>query len=278
MIDVVSQVGQATKQTADTINNAVGKAASSVSNAASFLNNNVAALITPPRTPGINGWVFDVKKTESVELDADITDHYMEDNTYLNDHIVRKPIIITLSGYIGELVATKPFFVNEILKFMAQSLVSISEFTGDYTDQVTQNILDIINQVQSYITTVNQAIEKTKNIIKQFKSPGIVETAQEEAYNDLYNFFLSTDLLTVQTPFSYFENMKIIKISMSQGEDSVDYSDISITLKQMRFSKLGFTKFDSPLFQNRNNMQKGTMLDQGKLFGNDTSFLFNILG
>jgi hypothetical protein len=268
MIDIFNAIPNQAQGISDTVNNAAGKGMTSMSEAQSFLNDNISNLVTPQEMKGINGWLFDVKKTEQIDNEADITDHYMEDNTVINDHVVRKPIRITLSGYIGELVARKSDISNAIPSYLSSSLSTISAYTGEYTSGTIQKMQEVISQSQSYANTVNQAIDKTKDIVKQFKSfPDPAETAIKAAYNSLYAFFLSEDLLTVQTPFGLEDNMKIEKLSMSVPEDSESYTDISITLKKMRFGEIGYAKFDNKLLENRNIMQSTKNKDEGKKNG-----------
>jgi hypothetical protein len=279
MIDIFGTIPNQASQISDTVNNAAGKGMSAMSEAQNFLNNNISALMTPQTMQGINGWLFDVKKTEQIDNEADITDHYMEDNNFINDHIVRKPIIINLSGYIGKLVARKSDISEAISSFLSGNLSTVSAYLGEYGQQTMQKMQEVISQSQSYANTVNQAIEKTKDIVKQFKSfPGAAESAIEEAYNSLYAFFLSEDLLSVQTPFGLFDNMKIQKLSMTVPEDSEDYTDISITLKTMRFADVSYANFDTKLLQNRNIMQSSKTQDESKKTGGDVSFLYSLSG
>ena len=50
----------------------------------------------------INGFLFDIVGKIQHDLDSDSTDHYVEDNTAVQDHIALKPEKITLVYYHGE--------------------------------------------------------------------------------------------------------------------------------------------------------------------------------
>ena len=54
------------------------------------------------------GFLFNILGEEVVTLTADATDHYVEDNSAIQDHIALKPITITLHGYIGEVNNVPP--------------------------------------------------------------------------------------------------------------------------------------------------------------------------
>ena len=48
-------------------------------------------------------FVFDLKKDYKFTLSSDITDHYVEDNAAIQDHIGLRPIILEVSGSISEI-------------------------------------------------------------------------------------------------------------------------------------------------------------------------------
>ena len=57
---------------------------SQVTNIETYLNSKTRALVSRNiYSPGISGWVFDIPQNETVELSADITDNYTENNYYL---------------------------------------------------------------------------------------------------------------------------------------------------------------------------------------------------
>ena len=63
------------------------------------------AIIRPANPPpGIAGFVMDVRMEDEVNLESDITDHYVEDNTAVQDQVSLKPEEVTVHGLVGELV------------------------------------------------------------------------------------------------------------------------------------------------------------------------------
>ena len=71
----------------------------------SFAN---AAIVKPKDFQGIAGFVFGGVDSEEIDLENEITDHFIEDNTAIQDHVSIRPNIITLRGYVGELVSKAP--------------------------------------------------------------------------------------------------------------------------------------------------------------------------
>ena len=69
-----------------------------------YIDEKSAAVVSLPGFNGISGWVFDVPTGEEITLSADVTDHPTENGSFISDHVVVKPVMVTLSGYVGNLV------------------------------------------------------------------------------------------------------------------------------------------------------------------------------
>lgn len=249
-------------------------------NASDYLNKKVAAIVSPKHAEGINGWIFDIPKSEQVKISNDITDHYMENNSFINDHVVRKPIKITLTGLIGELVYRKPIGYSADLNFFSGSLEVVDTYLGDYSPQQLQKQQNLLNEVQKNNNFVNQIVQKTTNIVKSFSGDGQLRTMQEVAYSELKALSDNNSLLKVQTPFAYYENMFIEDLTFSQEEDSDSYCDISITLKEMRFAETTTVAFNDDLLPSRNQQQDTDDVNNGTIKGTDRneSFLYTAFG
>ena len=55
-------------------------------------------VVSPVVNLGIGGLAFDIFEEHKVELQSDITDHYVEDNTAIQDQIANRPLKFTLRG------------------------------------------------------------------------------------------------------------------------------------------------------------------------------------
>lgn len=247
---------------------------SQITNIETFLNNKTVALVSPKTSPGISGFIFDIPQTENVTLSAEMTDNYTESNSFINDHRIIKPKKITLTGLIGELVVRKDF-LDKILETLQSGLTTVDAYLGDYTNGMTQNIQIYLSLSLSAVSRINNTIDRAKNIIQGFNGQGQYLNQQQRAYANLEALFLSETVLTVQTPWKYYDNMMIETIEFSQDEDTEFMSSISVTLKEMRFAQVGITSYKNNLNANRNELQSKGTDDTGKIRGSRNSFLFD---
>ena len=218
------------------------------SNALNYLDNKSTVIVKPKSTAGVSGFVFDIPDTEKLTLTSDITDHYTESNEFINDHITRKPITITLSGFIGELVFRGAEGIEGDVQEINNRLETVEAYAGDYTPGGLQTLQRIVQQTQTAVSAINQFEAKVKNLVGIFDGVEPGDTLQEKAYKTLFSLWKSSGLVTVQTPWDYFDSMAIKNISFTQNVDSKQITDISITVKEMRFKGIKTVNFDQNQF------------------------------
>lgn len=257
------------------ISEIAGRINQRLSNSKEYLDNKAKALVSPKSSKGISGWEFDIPQNETVRLQAEITDHYTESNTFLNDHIVRKPVRITLSGMKGELVYRRPEGIPGGVQELTNRLEIVDVYLGDYTPGMTQSIQRAISRAQSAVALLNQGLNKTQNILSALSGEGPEETLQEKAFKELKALFNSNQLVTVQTPWEFFDSMIIEELSFSQGGATTGMSEIQITLKEMRFADIEINSFDENIFPVREQIQASEEEDTGIVKGDRNSFLFD---
>lgn len=178
---------------------------------------------------GIDGFLFDIPLTENATYAANITDHYTEDNTAIQDHIALDPVRITLTGKVAELVYTK----TQQLTFLSAVIDRLAPL-GVMSPQ--QQL-----QAQKAISTANQALSAIDTLKKTFNNLSDVfanepsKNAQQTAFAKIENMFLGRALISVETPWKTYTNMAIESFSADQDAESVMESTFTISFKQMRF-------------------------------------------
>jgi hypothetical protein len=201
-------------------------------------NSRLNPLVIDPERPG---FVFDIPIGESIDEESDITDHYTENNSYLNDHIVNKPLKITLGGYIGELVYKIPKggFVGGLRQVSAR-LGSLSALGGNYTPGFVHTVEKLLAKAQAMANLENQIAQQIQSAAGAISSfYGLKITSQRQAYNTLFGLWNNKTIFTVTTPWADISPVAITAMRFSQDQDSSEYSTISVTLKLIRMASTG---------------------------------------
>lgn len=196
------------------------------------------ALAKPSPSPK---FLFNYNGEESVTVTSDITDHFVEDNSSIQDHIAKKPVMITTLGYIGELTNVAPDALTP-LKFVVDKLSTL----GPFVPGLTRTAMIGYNAAVSAYTTVNTAARSVVSALESITGNGSanrVQTLQQKAFTRFKKYFESRTLFKVQTPWAIFENMAIMSMRVVSEEETRMISTFEMTFKQMRFAKtVGLTK------------------------------------
>lgn len=219
-------------------------------------------LIKPKSVTGIGGFLFDYEGETNLQLQSDITDHFIENNTAIQDHVARKPIRITLRGFVAELVYLRPRGVLGTLQELQNKLTTVPAYLGAYTPQQLQKIQAAITKTQNTINTINQALARVNNIVGFFDKAAVGPTKQVRAYRKFRSMWANHTIIVVETPYNTLTNMVIENVTFIQSAESKSWSDIVVTLKQLSFTE----SVVNPISKNANrytqssqiNIQKGT--------------------
>lgn len=226
-------------------------------------------VVRPKDDFGIAGFYFDIANETDIVLQSEITDHYVEDNSAVQDHIANRPIELTLKYSMGELIYN-PFESSYIESQDLENKLSALEV---YLPELTSGVQQIKNTVrtagQPYLNNVKQVIDLWNLTNKSTPA----ETRQQQAYLYFKSLWINKILVSVETPYEFFNNMAIKSIKTSQGADTRYISDFTISLKQYRTTSVNTIEFDASKYQSRTKQQRQPEENKGKAQGVKKSLL-----
>lgn len=264
---------------------------SPITTAATALSNLV--LVTPQKTQGYqpqtNGTanpsapalLFHYEGENTATLESDITDHFIEDNTAIQDQWSLKPELVTVHGFIGELNDIAPPALAA-LKTLADKLTVIDAYTPVLSETALIAYDEAFLLYQTAANAVNSAVAAWSSINGQGgenvidgnglvggvfnPSTGQVENIQNKQqtmFQQFYGYWNARTLFTVQTPWAVFQNMAILRLRAIQDAETRVITDFEVTFKMMRFADTSLTPGLSPIVQGRANSQTSGLVDLG---------------
>lgn len=197
--------------------------------------------------------LFHYEGEQTATFSSDITDHYLEDNTTVQDQIALKPVIVTTHGFIGELNNVPP----QALQTLQQSLNTLTAI-GSYSPSLTVSSLLAYNAAfsayQLSANLSNAAVSVVSSLgggatgesVIGNNVAGIVTTAvnqnkQQTYFQQFYGYWQTRTLFTIQTPWAVFKDMVIQNFRALQDGDTRVITDFEITWKQMNFASTAST-------------------------------------
>lgn len=192
--------------------------------------------------------LFHYEAENTVNLESDITDHYTEDNSAINDHIALRPETVTVRGFIGELNDVVPKALQP-LKTIADKLSVMGAFTPGLSESALRAYNEAwflyntgasaVNSLVSVYSSISNAVTGStgQNVISQ---DGVDitknQTKQQKAFTQFYGYWRNRTLFQVQTPWAVFENMAIKSLRALQDSETAVITDFEITFKMMRYA------------------------------------------
>src|ERR1035437_6513215 len=203
-------------------------------------------IINPAGMKGIAGFVFDYEGDDEIRLESEIPDHYSENKTAIQDHIANRPPRIVLRGFVSELYLPPTNqgvrgALNGLptLTTLVQKMGTVGAYLGKYTPQqlqkLTSKVSGAVTQVMNYTNTASQYLNQAKNLAALFGGGTGAPTRQQQAYVALSQLWEQKQIFNVLTPWTLLPNMAIETLVFVQPKDSKTRSDITVTMKQMRF-------------------------------------------
>lgn len=207
-----------------------------------------AGLLSTAQQPP--AFLFNYEGEQTVTVESDITDHFVETNSAIQDQIALKPEIITTHGFIGELNNVVPFGL-QTLKKAAEKLTAIGSYAPQLsvTAQLAYNEAFLLYQVGT--NAVNAAVSAWSSVgnldsngQSVIGSNGLetsfeianTQNKQQTAFQQLYGYWRSRTLFTVQTPWAVFQNMAIRSLRAIQDAETRVITDFEISFKMIRYA------------------------------------------
>jgi hypothetical protein len=197
-------------------------------------------------------FLFHYEGEQSIALESDITDHYIEDNTALQDQIALKPPIISTHGFIGELNDIAPPALAPV-KALADKLTIISAYTPSLSVsaliayntafqlyQVAQNAINsAVSSWSSINGTGGESVISGNSSFPIATEPN--QNKQQQAFQQLFGFWQSRTLFTVQTPWAVFTDMAIKSMRPIQDAETAYITSFEMSFKQIRIAQTSTT-------------------------------------
>lgn len=215
--------------------------------------------------------LFHYEGEQSVSIESDITDHFVEDNTAVQDQIALRPEVVNTHGFIGELNDIAPPALA-LAKTLADKLTIISPYTPalSTTALIAYSEAFLLYQVAN--NAINSAVAAWSSVTgtggeSVIDSTGLVpqtnQNKQQIAFQQFYGFWRERRLFTVQTPWAVFKNMAIKSLRAVQDAETRVITDFEVSFKMIRTAKTATSSGIATTLQGRAASQNASLVDFG---------------
>jgi len=166
---------------------------------------------------------------DQIDMKAQITDHYTEENFAIQDHIAFEPVKFTIVGEVGELTYS-PSPLEKYVQAVFDRLGAL--------DIIQPKMCVKAYQYLSAYSRLQSAISSTMKVVNDLAGMAGIDgwglNKQQEAFKFFTGLYSQRTLLRVDTPWKSFDNMLIESLSFVQEEETKHKTKITIGFKQLR--------------------------------------------
>lgn len=233
-----------------------------------------------PQSPAL---IFNYEGENVVALESDITDHWIENNSTIQDQIALKPEQVTVHGFIGELndvlppsLASLQAVANKltIISGYAPSLSATALLAYDKALLAYEVAASVANSAVSAWSSLTNTGPSQNIITGQAITTSALQNKQQQMFSLFYFYWRSQTLFNVQTPWAVFNNMAISRMRAIQDAETNVITDYEITFKMMRFASTLSINI-APILQGRLNDQASPGSSNGISSGTPSSSSFS---
>jgi len=221
-----------------------------------------------PRDSEIKDLHLHIRGTETMSLNADVTDYYVENNIAYQDHIALKPKVFTISGEVGELTwfrkdEKETAWANDgIFSAVEQKLYPVVSFFPPVAKQASA-----IQEKALKIMGVVDSLDNFANRFWNLLSNDDVDTEQKKSFKYLAALWQARIPIDIRTPYGKIRNYVIQSIEFTQPDRTVDKSQVKISFKEFKTVIEKRTRVDQSKYQGRSSAQQAAKKNKGTTSG-----------
>lgn len=193
---------------------------------------------TPTQEIGIGGFTALVRTRERYKLAADVPVTPVEDGSYVNDHIIRKPLTITIEGDVSD-VHVRP---APLTQYETRALAEIGNIAAQFglsqTSVQTAKIAALANDATAALRQIDARLDAGT---QAWGYLGLTDTTAKpvrEQFLDAIEAYHRTGVtLSIDMPYRHLDNM-VITAFTSATDNMVDATTFTLEAQKLQYADL----------------------------------------
>lgn len=197
----------------------------------SFLNHEIE---TQKDEIGIAGFTLFARVRDVTDLKSSAPSSFVEDGSFINDHIINEPLTISIEGSVGDVFIRKTPIEAEVNR--ANAAIGATEiFLPLRTQSQIQRVNNITSDARDKVRQIDNAIAAGENLLN-FGSESGVKSDQELFLERMEKLHYEKQLVQIDMPFRRHEGMRITSTSITRDSQSAALS-FKITAQKIRIAQ-----------------------------------------
>lgn len=227
---------------------------------------------------GIGSFTMYAMIRRNFSLKSDVPEIPIEDGSTISDHIILKPIEISIEGSVAD-IFLKRNVIAENYDRLQSEIGNVSKYLPEHTTSQISKINELAVDGATILNKVDAAVEDGKQALNYFGIKSDALTLRELFQLEMERLHYSKMLVSLELPFTVEHDMRITSITFSD-DNTANTTAFTLTAKKVRKAKIIFDEVDN-FFKNPSSGNQGAaagVKDKGSQTGDDapTSLLSSV--
>ena len=233
---------------------------------------------TPKQEIGIGGFTALVRVRERYTLEADAPDTPVEDGSFVNDHIIRKPVRISIEGDVSDVHLRGQPILRDIRQLQAEIGNVTSQYAPARTQAQLSRVSALANDALDAVRRVDALLDAGEQIGSLFGNQDAQAKPLREQFIDhmeaLHN---GKQLISIDMPYRRLDAMVITSLTFAYDNET-EVTTFTLEAKKLQFAALEFAQIRRPA--RGLGGQTSSQVDNGPQEGDrvERSLITNIFG
>jgi len=196
----------------------------------------------PKQEVGIGNFTAFVRVRDSSELSADVPAVPLEDGTEIHDHIILKPIVISIEGDVSDIHLRGDPAIRQIQRSEATIGNLAAQYAPAWTTSMIEQANAVANDARDAMLRLENLISSGAEILSLFGNQDVGgKTIREQFVDAMEALHAGRQLITIDMPYRRRENM-VITSFVTTTDNETDDMAFTLRAQQVRFAEVVYSQ------------------------------------
>lgn len=164
---------------------------------------------------GIGGFTALARVNESFTLSSEAPTAYLEDGSEASDHIILKPLTLSISGKVGD-VYRETSVISEAIKRSVSSVTQYNGFASSQSDYIEQQANAIAASVDEKARQLDDALSSGQQILSFAGDQTSARALQQQFVDAMEALHYGKQLISIDMPYRRYDLMRITQVVITR--------------------------------------------------------------
>lgn len=200
----------------------------------------------PSQEVGIGGFVSIARVSEQYTLTAEAPEAPVEDGSFANDHIILKPLTLSIEGSVADVFLRGSVIVDSFRRVQAEIGNVTSQYAPARTQAQLSRVSALVNDAADIIRATDAALAAGEQVLDFFGNQDAqTKSIREQFIDAMESLHFGRQLIAIDMPFRRHSNMVIVSIQFNTDNQTAE-TTFTLEAQQMQFADLIFAETTIP--------------------------------